>query len=279
MSGGFLERMAELSLRRVRAARAQVSASELARRVNELPPPPRLSFSPEGFDLIAEIKPRSPGEGKLASAGFSPEKLARLYVAAGAVAVSVLTEPSRFGGSLSLLARIAQALPQTPVMRKDFLVDSYQVREAREQGAAGVLLIVGMTADENTRAMLEAALDCGMFALLEAFDEAELERAQHIAESVNAPPERVLLGLNCRDLKTLAVDPARFRQIDPANRGGFRVLAESGTEESGQAAQLARHGWDGLLIGTALMRSPDPQALAGGMLAAARRSRGSAKCS
>ena len=274
MSGGFLERMAESSRRRFHEARTQVSASELARRVNELPPPPGLSFSPEGFDLIAEIKPRSPSEGKLASDGFSPEKRARLYVAAGAMAISVLTEPSRFGGSLPLLARIAQAHPQIPVMRKDFLVDSYQVREARAQGAAGVLLIVGMTGDGNTQAMLESALDCGMFALLEAFDEAGLERAQHIAESVMAPPGRVLLGLNCRDLRTLAVDPARFLRIDPANRGGFRVLAESGTEEARQAARLARHGWDGLLIGTALMRSPDPRALAAGMLAEARRSRG-----
>lgn len=256
-----------------------MSASDLARRVNELPPPPCLSFSPDGFDLVAEIKPRSPSEGNLASVGFSSEKLARLYVSAGAMAISVLTEPGHFGGSLSLLARIAQAHPQIPVMRKDFLVDPYQVREAREQGAAGVLLIVGMTGDENTRAMLEAALDCGMFALLEAFDEAELERAQHIAESVMAPTERALLGLNCRDLRTLEVNPARFKRIDTANRGGFRMIAESGIADARQAAELAAHGWDGLLIGTALMRSPDPRALAGSMLAAARRSKGSAKCS
>ena len=279
MSGGFLERMAESSRRRSREARGRMSAGELKLRVDELPPPPRLSFSSRGFDLIAEIKPRSPSEGDLASTGFPPVELARQYVSAGAMAVSVLTEPSRFGGSPALLAEVASADSGTPVMCKDFLVDPFQVREARLHGASGVLLIVGMTGDGNTAAMLESALGCGMFALLEAFDDAELKRAQRIAESVAAPRDRVLLGLNCRDLRTLAVDPARFRQIDVENRGGFRMIAESGIADARQAAELAANGWDGLLIGTALMRSPDPQALAGSMLSAARRSKGTAKCS
>lgn len=279
MSGGFLERMAESSRRRSREARARISAGELARRIGQLPPPPRISFSPEGFDLIAEIKPRSPSEGELARGGYSPVRLARQYVSAGAAAISVLTEPGRFGGSLALLSEIAAALPQTPVMRKDFLVDSYQVREARLHGAAGVLLIVGITGGESTREMLQCALDCGMFALLEAFDEAELEQAQRIAESAGPRRDSVLLGLNCRDLRTLAVDRMRFMEVDPANRGGFRMLAESGIEKAGQAAELAARGWDGLLIGTALMRSPDPQALASGMLAQARRSKGARECS
>ena len=274
MSGGFLERMAESSRRRSREAQAHMSAIELVRHVGDLSPPPRLSFSPAGFDLIAEIKPRSPSEGNLASDRYSAEQLAGQYVSAGAIAVSVLTEPSRFGGSLALLAQVARAFPQTPVMCKDFLVDSYQVREARVHGASGVLLIVGMNGDEDTVEMLESALACGMFALLEAFDEAEMERAQHIAERVTAPRDSVLLGLNCRDLRTLEVDPERFMRIEPGNCGRFRMFAESGIQEARQAAELAAHGWDGLLMGTALMRSADPQALAAVMLAEARRSRG-----
>lgn len=246
---------------------------ELRRRVERLPPPPAIGFSPHGFDLIAEIKPRSPSEGRLAGADFSPAELARQYASAGAAALSVLTEPGRFGGSLELLADIARAAGDTPVMRKDFLIDPYQVLEARLQGAAGVLLIVGMTDDANTEAMLGTALACGMFSLLEAFGNAELERAREMAGRVDAPRDKVLLGLNCRDLRTLEVDRERFARMNPRSAGGYRMIAESGIEDTRQAGELAARGWDGLLIGTALMRAEDPRALAASMLAEGRRRR------
>ena len=273
MSGGFLERMAESSRRRADKAKLLLDEDELRRRVDSLPAPPAMSFSPEGFDLIAEIKPRSPSEGRLSTADFSPCALAGQYAAAGAAALSVLTEPDRFDGSLELLAKVADAAVDTPVMRKDFLVDPYQVLEARVHGAAGVLLIVGMTDDTNTEAMLKTALACGMFALLEAFENAELERAQEMAVRLDAPRDKVLLGLNCRDLRTLAVDLGRFAQVDPRNPGGYRRIAESGIENAGQAGELAALGWDGLLIGTALMRAADPRELAAGMLTEGRRRR------
>lgn len=271
MSEGFLERMAESSRRRSGKAKEHLDEAGLRRRVERLPAPPALSFSAEGFDLIAEIKPRSPSEGRLPDADFPPAALARQYAAAGAAALSVLTEPSRFDGSLDLLAEAAKAAPGTPVMRKDFLVDPYQVLEARLHGAAGVLLIVGMTDDANTRAMLETALACGMFSLLEAFEDAELERAQEVAHRLNAPRDKVLLGLNCRNLRTLAIDPARFAKVDPRNAGGYRIIAESGIGNARQAGELAARGWDGALIGTALMRAKDPQGLAADMLAEGRR--------
>ncbi|MDE0129733.1 MAG: indole-3-glycerol-phosphate synthase [Gammaproteobacteria bacterium] len=270
MSGGFLERMAESSRRRSATAKERMTEDELRHRVERLPPPPAIGFSPDGFDLIAEIKPRSPSEGRLAGADFSPVALAGQYAAAGAAALSVLTEPSRFGGSLELLADIAKAAGGTPVMRKDFLVDPYQVLEARLHGASGVLLIVGMTDDANTEAMLGTALACGMFSLLEAFGKAELERAREMAGRVDAPRDKVLLGLNCRDLRTLKVDRGRFGRVEPQDAGGFRMIAESGIEDAGQAGELAARGWDGLLIGTALMRAEDPRALAAGMLAEGR---------
>ena len=273
MSGGFLERMAESSRRRSTRAKEQLAEGELRRLVDRLPPLPALAFSPDGFDLIAEIKPRSPSEGRLASAGFSPAELARQYASAGAAALSVLTEPSRFDGSLELLAGVAEAAAGTPAMRKDFLVDPYQVLEARLHGAAGVLLIVGMTDDANTEAMLETALACGMFSMLEAFEGGDIERAQQIAARLEAPRDKVLLGLNCRDLRTLAIDPGRFAKVDPRNSGGYRMIAESGIEDARQAGELAARGWDGLLIGTALMRAADPQGLAEGMLAEGRRSK------
>ena len=271
MTSGFLGRMAESSRQRLERARQRLSAAELTRRVEDLPPPPRLAFSPAGFDLIAEIKPRSPSEGHLAQENFSPGALAKQYVSAGAMALSVLTEPSRFDGTLKLLAEVAAAAPGQPIMRKDFLVDPYQVLEARLHGAGGVLLIVGMTGEKNTQAMLEAALGCGMFALLEAFDEAELDRAQQIIDRVQAPRDCALLGLNCRDLRTLKVDRGRFFEARPGERGTHRMFAESGIENGHQAAELAAHGWSGLLIGTALMRAPDPGALATSILAAGRR--------
>ncbi len=273
MSGGFLERMAESSRWRAHKAKLRLDEDELRRRVDSLPAPPAMSFSPEGFDLIAEIKPRSPSEGRLSSANFLPCALAGQYAAAGAAALSVLTEPDRFDGSLELLAKVAEAAVDTPVMRKDFLVDPYQVLEARVHGAAGVLLIVGMTDAPNTEAMLKTALACGMFALLEAFENTELERAQEMAVRLDAPRDKVLLGLNCRDLRTLEVDRGRFAKVDLRNPGGYRMIAESGIENAGQAGELAALGWDGLLIGTALMRAVDPRVLAAGMLAEGRRRR------
>ena len=273
MSAGFLERMAESSRRRANAAKERLPEAELRRRLAGLPPPGNLAFSGEGFDLIAEIKPSSPSEGRLAGAEFSPVALARDYQDAGAVALSVLTEPSRFGGSLELLAEIARASGATPVMCKDFLVDPWQVLEARLHGASGVLLIVGMTDDANTEAMLKTALDCGMFALLEAFGQAELERARNMARRLDAPRDKALLGLNCRDLRTLDVDRARFANIDLHKAGGYRMIAESGIENAAQAGKLSARGWDGLLAGTALMRAENPRELAAEMLAEGRRSR------
>ena len=273
MNGGFLERMAESSRRRSAAAKERMTGDELRRRVERLPPPPAIGFSPHGFDLIAEIKPRSPSEGRLAGADFSPAAFARQYASAGAAALSVLTEPSRFGGSLELLGDIAKAAGDIPVMRKDFLVNPYQVLEARLHGASGVLLIVGMTDDVNTEAMLATALACGMFSLLEAFGDAELERAREMAGRVDAPRDKILLGLNCRDLRTLKVDPGRFGRVDPQNAGSYRMIAESGIEDARQAGELAARGWDGLLIGTALMRAADPQELTAAMLAEGRRRR------
>ena len=273
MSAGFLERMAESSRVRCEKGRQRLSPEALRRQVKALPPPPRLTFSGEGFDLIAEIKPSSPSEGRLTGEKFSPGATAREYVAGGAMALSVLTEPSHFDGSLKLLADVAEAAPATPVMRKDFLVEPYQVLEARLHGAAGVLLIVGMIDDGNNEAMLQTALECGMFALLEAFEEEELERAQRIAECLEAPRDSALLGLNCRDLRTLCVDRSRFMRLQSRNRGGYRLYAESGVKDARQAAELAARGWDGCLMGTALMRARDPQALVGRMLAEGRLNR------
>jgi indole-3-glycerol phosphate synthase len=171
MSGGdFLRRMADASRARVRAARLREPEQRLLRRAVAAAPPPRLRLG--NFDLIAELKLRSPAAGGLAGSGFDRTALISAYANGGAAAVSVLTEPDEFCGDLAHLREAADVLRPfgCPVMRKDFLTDPYQVIEARAAGAGGVLLIVTMLDDTELRAMLAVASDLGLFALLEGFD-------------------------------------------------------------------------------------------------------------
>ena len=149
--------------------------------------------------------------------------------AGGAAAVSVLTEPTEFFGSLEHLQAAAERLRPRgcPVMRKDFLVDSYQVLEARANGASGVLLIAAMLSDAKLEEMLAAAAELDLFVLLEAFDTDDLERLTQLAFP-SAP--QVLIGINSRDLKTLAVDFGRFGQLASLIRPDVPAVAESGIE-------------------------------------------------
>ena len=158
----FLATMAQSSAER--AARAgPIGAAQLDK--------PVVPLQLGAFDVIAEIKDRSPAEGGLTARGVDRAARARQYADGGAAAISVLTEPSRFDGSLEHLEEVVTAVAGTPVMRKDFLVDPVQVLEARRAGASGVLLITAMLSDEKLRAMLDVAFELGMFVLLEAFDE------------------------------------------------------------------------------------------------------------
>ncbi|NGP52854.1 indole-3-glycerol-phosphate synthase [Thioalkalivibrio sp. XN8] len=263
----FLDQMAAASAERVRAARATGSEAALLAACREAPAAPRLRLG--DFELIAEIKRHSPAEGAL---GAETDVAARAgaYAAAGAAAVSVLTEPARFGGSLDDLEAAVAALSGTgvPAMRKDFLVAPWQVLEARAAGAGGVLLIVAMLADAVLREMLAAAREQGLFVLLEAFDEADLERAAPLCGGV--PGASVLVGVNSRDLRTLAVDPSRLERLAPRLPAGVPAVAESGLHTPADAATAAALGYRLALVGTALMRAEDPGTLAGAMLAAGR---------
>ncbi|MFU8820095.1 MAG: indole-3-glycerol phosphate synthase TrpC [Gammaproteobacteria bacterium] len=264
----FLAHMAALSAERVREARARRGEAELldACRLAPAPPPLRL----ERFDLVAEIKRSSPAEGAL-EADTDVATRAVGYGAAGAAAVSVLTEPARFGGSLADLGAAACALyPRgVPAMRKDFLVAPWQVLEARAAGAGGVLLIVAMLADAALAELLAAAREQGLFVLLEAFDEADLERAAPwLGAAPGAPP--VLVGVNSRDLRTLAVDPGRLARLAPRLPPGVPAVAESGLHTAADAAAAAALGYRLALVGTALMRAANPEQLAAAMIAAGR---------
>jgi indole-3-glycerol phosphate synthase len=273
-SGDFLARMATASHRRLDRAIATVPERELARRIAALPAPPAPRFTRDAFHLIAEVKRRSPAAGRLAGEALQPAAQARLYAEGGAVAVSVLTEPGEFDGDLAHLTEVAATLPSLPVMRKDFLVGTYQVLEARAAGAAGVLVIAAMLDPEQVEAMIGCAVGLGMFVLVEVFDRADLERcvpAALAAAATEAGRGRVLLGVNCRDLRTLQVDFARFAALAPRLPAALPWVAESGIEGPAQAAEVARLGYGLALVGTALMRSGDPRAAAQAILAAGRK--------
>jgi len=251
----FLQGMAESS-----AARAAQAPSFTDADFDK----PVVPLNPGPFGVIAEIKRRSPAEGQLGSqspdsrsGGASPlVSQAKAYAAGGAAAISVLTEPSRFDGELAHLEAIAGALPGTPVMRKDFLVDPVQVLEARKAGASGVLLITTMLDDAMLRAMLDCAWEHRMFVLLESFDEQDLERSAQFLDGHG----QLLIGVNTRNLRTLEVDGDRLRNLAPLLPNATCV-AESGLRVPEDAAQVAGWGYSMALVGTALMRSDDPSSL------------------
>ncbi len=271
--GDFLVRMALASHRRLDAALAVRSEKELRQQIARLPAPNAPRFTTSAFHLIAEVKRRSPSAGELALATLSPAEQARRYAQGGAVAVSVLTEPEEFGGALGDLREVTAALPALAVMRKDFLVGNYQILEAREAGASGVLLIAAMLEPERLQAMLECALGLGLFALVEVFDRADLDRCLPAVEAAalsEAGRGRVLLGVNCRSLRTLTVDFGRFAALVPHLPDGVPWVAESGIDTPAQAAEVARLGYRAILVGTALMRAADPAAVARALLEAGR---------
>ena len=274
-AGNFLDRMAAASRVRAEAAEARRPAEPLARRASQLPPPPPLRLSPQGFDLIAEVKRRSPSGGNLAASALRIATQARNYVRGGAAALSVLTEPAEFAGDLAHLKEVAAAA-SVPSVRKDFLVSPYQLLEARVAGAGGVLLIAAMLGDRELREMLRATHQLGLFALVEVFDKPDLDRAVAFIRATGPAVDdgrcRTLLGVNCRDLRTLQVDFGRFAGLAPHLPRGIPAVAESGVESEGQAARVAGLGYDVALVGTALMRADDPGRLASELLAAGRAS-------
>ncbi len=255
----FLQQMARSSAERASAAKRKYSDDEL-----DLPLLPlRLS----SFDVIAEIKDYSPSEGALAGADSDRLQQARMYAEGGAVAVSVLTEPSRFAGDLRHLREVAALLAGAgiPAMRKDFLVDPVQLLEARAAGASGALLITAMQDDNELGRMLDCACDLSLFVLLEAFDEDDLERTARLLEQPRyadrADAGQLLVGVNTRNLRSLNVDPDRLRLLGPLLPGNAVCVAESGLHTGDDAAAAAGWGYRMALVGTALMRSADPAGL------------------
>ena len=226
--------------------------------------PPTLRMSP--FDLIAECKLRAPSSGRLVAEDVGPEHVAdraSVYEAAGAMAISVLTEPLRFDGCLTHLRAAARRV-SIPVMRKDFLVDPVQIWEAREAGAGGVLLIARMLDDLTMASMLTSARDAELFVLLEAFDDADLVRCAQLTRDWK-DKLTLLVGINTRDLQTLEVVPKRLANLAVMLPPGVRWVAESGMASPDDVGAAASLGYSVALVGSALMKADDPKQVARAM--------------
>jgi indole-3-glycerol phosphate synthase len=211
--------------------------------------PPRGAFSARPL-LIAECKKASPSRGLLVG-DYDPARLARAYERGGALMISVLTEPRRFLGSDEHLRAVRGAVG-LPVLRKDFIVDSYQILEAWAIGADAILLIAAALGEGELLELAACARELDLGVLIEAHDEAEIERAEA------AKPDAI--GVNSRDLRDFTVDPGRsaalFRRLP---EGALRV-AESGMKEPRDAAVLRAAGFDAFLVGEALATAADPEA-------------------
>lgn len=276
MSSDFLAQMAAGSRQRVDAARGACPGAELLARALDSPLPPRLRRHPAGFDLIAEMKLRSPAVGQLKSGDEDVSARVSAYARAGAAAVSVLTEPSRFDGSMQHLELATRVLTPlgVPAMRKDFLVDSYQVAEARLAGAGGVLVILRMLPREELDALVQRARELSLFVLLEAFDENDIELMHAIVGKHAQSGVEMLAGVNCRDLATLQIVPRRLDDLAHLLPTSVPRVAESGVVTAEDARRVAAAGYELALVGSALMQGGgDPGLLAAAMLQAGRGAR------
>jgi len=198
--------------------------------------------------VIAEVKKASPSKG-LIREDFDPVGIARTYEKNGAAAISVLTEERFFQGHREHLEAIRQAV-DLPILRKDFLIDSYQIVEARAWGADAVLLIVAILEDALLREMLDAAEACGLDVLVETHDESELERA--------ADAGATIIGINNRDLRTFVTTLATAERLRPLVPAGAIAVAESGIHSRADIVRLRDAGFTSFLVGESLMRAPDP---------------------
>ncbi len=210
-----------------------------------------FALSQSGLSVIAEVKRSSPSKGDLSEI-TKPAQLAKTYADSGAAVVSVLTEERRFKGSLRDFQEVRNAL-DTPMLRKDFIVSEYMVKESRAFGADLILLIVAALDDYELKAFAEIATGLGMDILVEIHDEAELERALEI------DPE--IIGVNARNLKTLQVDQIAFERLLPMIPAGILKVAESGMSTKADAAHALKFGADAILVGEALVRAANPQEL------------------
>lgn len=239
---------------------ATVSLDDLKQRAARQPAgkDPLAQWRASGVSVIAEVKRSSPSKGELAEIS-DPAELAADYETGGATAISVLTEQRRFGGSLDDL-RAVRAAVDVPVLRKDFVVTSYQLWEARAHGADLVLLIVAALEQNALVGLIERAESIGLTPLVEVHTDEEVVRACDAGAKV--------IGINARNLKTLEVDRTTFARLAPLVPDGIVRIAESGVREPRDVIELARSGANAVLVGESLVTGRDPRAAVADLVAA-----------
>lgn len=239
---------------------ARVSIDDLKERVAQLPyaidPMPALRG--DGVAIIAEVKRSSPSKGALAAIA-DPAGLAVEYQAGGATVISVLTERRRFGGTIDDLRAVRSAV-EVPVLRKDFVLTSYQLWEARAHGADLILLIVAALEQNALVSLIERAESIGLTPLVECHTEEEAARA------VDAGAK--LIGVNARDLRTLEVDRSAFARLSPKIPDGIVKVAESGVRGPHDVIEYARAGAHAVLVGESLVTGRDPRSAVADLVAA-----------
>jgi indole-3-glycerol phosphate synthase len=242
--------------------RADVPEADLRAALADAPAPrdPMPGFRDPAVSVIAEVKRRSPSKGDLADIP-DPAALATAYAAGGAAAISVLTEQRRFGGSLDDLRAVRGAV-DTPLLRKDFIVEEYQLLEARAAGADLALLIVAALDDDDLDRLHDRARELGLTVLVEVHDEPETERALDLGAE--------LIGVNARNLRTLDVDDATFGKLAPLVPEDRVLVAESGITGPADVTAYVAQGARVVLVGEALVRDGDPEAAVRAMREAGR---------
>ncbi len=251
MSPTFLEKVTAEARQRVAQAREFGYLDKLRdvahqRRANGVPNRLRTALAhPDRTNIIAEIKRASPSKGVI-KANIEVAKVARSYAEGGAAAISVLTEPKHFDGSISDLVSATKAV-EIPTLRKDFIVDEYQILEAAAAGASAVLLIVAALSAEELSSLYETASDLGLDVLVEVHDATEIHKAIDLGASI--------IGVNNRDLHSLEVSLETSRKLIELRPDDAIMVAESGLTSREEIDELRGLGYDGFLIGETLMRS------------------------
>ncbi len=251
MPSNFLEKILAHKQREVAQRRSRLPEIELRRMSHDLAPPLDLLQAlcvADHLAVIAEMKKASPSAGVLRPS-FDPLQIAQAYAEAGAEAISVLTEEDFFQGSLQHLQRIRPAV-KVPLLRKDFIISSYQVWEARAFGADAILLIVAALPRDDLRRLLDVAHELGMRALVEVHEAHEMEQALSTGAKT--------IGINNRNLKTFQIDLSVTEQLAPMAGAEITLVAESGLHTAADVQRMKSAGVHALLVGTHFMQAHDP---------------------
>ena len=249
-----LDRILDRKVEELAKARARTSAGEMRRRAENSAYSPRdmvAALQSDRVSLIAEVKRASPSKGSLTK-DFAPVMIAATYAHNGAAAISLLTDEDFFRGSLRYLTAAREAV-DLPLLRKDFVVDPYQIYEGRSAGADAILLIVAALSDAQLADLDALTRELGMIALVEVHNEWEMERALRLGAQ--------LIGINNRDLKTFNVDLGTTARLAGMVDDDVVLVAESGISAPPMCGQMGRLGAHAILVGEALMKAPDTVSL------------------